>query len=109
MIAPRFPGSVTPSIATRNGLRPLRPRISAAKSASSSEVAKAMMPCGASLFARASSFARPTDATATRLALASSRMSATASSSNSSDDSQISWILRVPAINSSRIAWRPSI
>ena len=56
MIAPRLPGSVTPSMATRNGGRPGRPRISSPSSASGSAAANAMTPCGASLRARASSF-----------------------------------------------------
>ena len=80
MIAPRLPGSVTPSMATRNGGRPGRRLIRSASSASGSAAAKAITPCGASLRARASSLPRATWATGTRLAAARATMSATPSS-----------------------------
>ena len=113
MIAPRLPGSVTPSIATRNGGRPGRRFTRSASSASGSWAANAMTPCGASLRALWSTLPRATWATGTRLAAASATMSATPSSGvpsapTSSVDSQISETRRRPAISSSRTAWRPS-
>ena len=101
MIAPRLPGSVTPSMATRKGALPGRPLISSSRSASGSGAANAMTPCGASLRARASSLVRATWAIGTRALLARATMSATPSSgvpswAISSVEIQISWTATSP-------------
>ena len=93
-IAPRLPGSVTPSTATRNGGLPGRRRRYWARSASGNGAAIASTPCGASLRAVASSFFRATYATGTRFAAAIATMSSTSSESCNSDEIQTSCTLR---------------
>src|SRR5688572_22408636 len=108
-MAPRLPGSVTPSTATRKGGRPLRlRRRKGVMSASAIGAALASTPCGASLRASASSRLRATYATATRLAAASASMSSTASVPCRSALIHTSCTRRRWASSNSRTAWRPS-
>src|SRR6056297_1101256 len=115
MMAPRLPGSVTPSTATRNGGLArrcpsccVRTPITSPRSASGSSAAWANTPWGASLRAYRSSRALATCRTATRRAAAISTMSATPGSPSSSALIQTSCTLRRSAISSSRTACRPS-
>ena len=106
MIAPRLPGSVTPSTATRNGWSCRSPD-------ELSEIGfgdfrgRASTPCGASVRASCSSLPFATSA-AEPAAPQRSRRCATPSSPSSSALIQISCTLRRSAISNSRTAWRPS-
>jgi len=108
-MAPKLPGSVTPSSSSRNGSRPEASGWSRSSSSCSMRGwARASTPWGASVRATDSNLDRDTSRMVTLASSARSMMSSRIGAGSRSPAIRTSRVRRVPASNSSRTACRPS-